>query len=60
MAQMSRQISGSSHVVCTCRTEERWVDRAMLPADAVCKGLAEVVVQEIVLQPEAIRCRLER
>jgi len=42
------------------RTEERRLDPAALPADAVFKGYAEVVVQEVVLRPEVIRFRLER
>lgn len=42
------------------RTEERRLERATLPADAVFKGYAEVVVQEVVLRPEVIRFRCER
>jgi len=42
------------------RTEERRLDQAVLPADAVFKGYAEVVVQEVTLRPEIIRFRCER
>ncbi len=42
------------------RTEERRLDRTHLPADLVCKGWAERVVQEVVLRPDVVRFRLER
>jgi len=42
------------------RTQEQRVERGSLPADAVFKGYAEVVVQEVVVRPDIIRFRLER
>ena len=42
------------------RTQEQRLDPAALPVDAVVKGYAEVVIQEVVLRPEIIRFRLER
>jgi hypothetical protein len=42
------------------RGETRAVDRATLPADAVFKGYATVVVQDVVLRTERIRFRCER
>jgi hypothetical protein len=42
------------------RTEPRLVNRATLPHDAVHKGWRDVTIQELILQPDIIRFRLER
>jgi hypothetical protein len=42
------------------RTQEQVLDRSTLPADAVFKGYAELVVQDVVLRTETIRFRCER
>lgn len=42
------------------RTEPRFVDRDGLPADAIHKGYRDVTIQELILQPDIIRFRLER
>ena len=42
------------------RTTPQYVDRTTLPDDAVHKGWRDVTIQELILQPDIIRFRLER
>jgi hypothetical protein len=42
------------------RTEPRSVDRALLPPDAVHKGYRNLIIQELIFQPDNICFRLER
>ena len=41
-------------------TEPRYIDRDCLPPDAIHKGYRDVTIQELILQPDIIRFRLER